>query len=175
MKNDNVVAGLLVIVTEVLDLPAYLAGGCVRDYVHGIKPKDYDFLIPNTENLDPADVFHVMSGISEQVSRWGLGSSCIYQGYDQSVDDFNDHCLGAMSVKCNGGTSFDLIFRKEPTLEAAIDFFDCNMNKYWYDHVADKIHGSFPEELEFRPGILTSRIEYMREKFKFLKPLPRIQ
>lgn len=172
-------AGLQHLLREITGYEGHLAGGCVRDTLQGINPKDYDFVITQLANETDSCVFGCMSDISESVSELSLGRSEIFQAYGEGDcnSDFTQMFKGCMKLTLTHTCSatneqhtfnVDVLFSNYPTIEEHIEQHDCNANMVYLND-AGEIVGSKVDELIFLAGICPERIRYMTEKWSNMR------
>lgn len=161
---------LSLISTSDLDFPHYLAGGCVRDTLMGVQPKDYDVVVVLPEYMQSyAESF---GHVEAYAYNWReLGAAVIvYEAYGISdgvsiePGTFSDRLWCCLKVKFMGIT-IDFLYTKSPDIETHIKRHDCNLNQvYFKDGV---IVGSIPDSLEWNPdAVLTQeRKDYIQGKF----------
>lgn len=155
---------------EMTKLPVFLAGGCVRDELYGVIPKDYDAIIPYS-GLDLGEVHELMRILSERFARAGIKSS-VYQAYDQansgSLTSFQKMFQGCMKVEFSWG-DVDLLFSTFDDIDVHVANHDCNLNQVYLDQDGNII-GERVSELKFIEGISDERKAYMQDKFLALSP-----
>lgn len=175
----NKLQGLQVLLRTLIGCEGHLAGGCVRDTLMGVTPKDYDFVITEFSEDSDAFIFSLMTHISGAISSMGLGRSEVYQAYescqppefDVNPGSFTEMFNGCMKVTLKGNDEpihVDILFSKYPTIEEHIKQHDCNANMVYLND-AGEIVGSKVDELIFRAGICPERIRYMTEKWSNIR------
>ena len=153
-----------------LDFPHYLAGGCVRDTLMGVEPKDYDVVVVLPEHMQSYEAS--FAHVYDYAHHWrGLGATVtVYEAYGlvdgTPVDpcSFSDRLWCCLKVEFMGIT-MDFLYTKSPDIETHIKRHDCNLNQvYFKDGV---IVGSIPDSLEWNPdAVLTQeRKDYIQGKF----------
>lgn len=169
--------GLQTLLRTVTGFDGYLAGGCVRDTLMGVSPKDYDFIITTESDEDCSVIHSYMKEISSHLSGMGFGKPTVYQAYDScegnevQPNHFQYMFSGCMKVTLAGYGSpihVDILFSKYPTIEEHIKHHDCNANMVYLND-AGEIIGSKVDELIFRAGICPERIRYMTEKWSNIR------
>lgn len=167
MKLDNVLG--LINMSE-LDFPHYLAGGCIRDILMGVVPKDYDVVVVLPSYMQ--DYRLSFSEVERYAQDWReLGAAVtVYEAYGLSdgisiePGTFSDRLWCCLKVEVMGIT-IDFLYTKSPDIETHIKRHDCNLNQvYFKDGV---IVGSIPDSLEWNPdAVLTQeRKDYIQGKF----------
>lgn len=153
----------------------YLAGGCVRDTLYGVEPKDYDAILPCG-----AMIYEEAFELTEDIARvfWSLGWKVeVYQSYGR-IDgaDVNPTSFQAMFLSCikvsNKHCTIDLLISKEDNIEDHVLRHDCNMNMVWFDGADIKWEHKGLEAkvdtLVFNPDVCQERQQYMTTKFATL-------
>lgn len=152
----------------------YLAGGCVRDTLYGVIPKDYDAIVIGYECI--VEVFHKMKEISSALSQIGIKSE-VYQAYgvadgrELPPGSFSECFLGCMKIHLTYygmPIEVDLLFSVKDTIGEHIKLHDCNANMVYLDDDGNII-GERVSKLEFRDGIDPERVRYMTEKWNLLQ------
>lgn len=148
----------------------YLAGGCVRDTLLGVTPKDYDYLV-HLPNASEEDVFRHLETLSKLLSFEGFSSS-LFLAYGQCEgnvpNNFLEKFLGGMNIKMFG-KSVDLLITRAPTKDT-VALFDCNLNMVYFDPVSETIVGQLPDKLEFAAWVDDQRKAYILGKWaKYLE------
>ena len=153
-----------------LDFPHYLAGGCVRDTLMGVEPKDYDVVVV----LPPYMQDYRMS--FREVERYALdwrelgAAVTVYEAYGLSdgisiePGTFSDRLWCCLKVEFMGIT-MDFLYTKSPDIETHIKRHDCNLNQvYFKDGI---VVGSIPDHLEWNPAreVTQERKDYIQGKF----------
>lgn len=153
-----------------LDFPHYLAGGCVRDTLMGVEPKDYDVVVILPSYMQ--DYRRAFSEVDRYALDWReLGAAVtvheaygISDGVSIEPGTFSDRLWYCLKVEYMGIT-MDFLYTKAPDIEIHIKRHDCNLNQvYFKDGV---IVGSIPDSLEWNPdAVLTQeRKDYIQGKF----------
>ena len=167
MKLDNVLG---LISMSKLDFPHYLAGGCVRDILMGVVPKDYDVVVVLPSYMQ--DYRIAFSEVARYALDWReLGAAVtVYETYGLSdgisiePGTFSDRLWCCLKVEVMGIT-MDFLYTKSPDIETHIKRHDCNLNQVYFKDGA--IVGSIPDSLEWNPdAVLTQeRKDYIQGKF----------
>ena len=151
-----------------------LAGGCIRDTLYGVVPKDYDAIVLGYDCV--VETFHVMSGISRVLDDMGIKSE-VYKAYgvaesrELAPGAFSESFLGCMKIHLTFGgvpCDVDLLFSVADTMEEHVQLHDCNANMVYLDDDGN-IVGDRVSKLEFRDGIDPERVRYMTEKWNLLQ------
>lgn len=150
-----------------------LAGGCVRDVLHGKEPKDFDAVLCLGTN-DYAHAFGIVSDISASLSFMGWKSCCyvaygINTGTEIPVGAFEETFLACMKTTSPEGHDIDLLFSRKPHIADHCVLHDCNVNMVWLDDTKTSGYGGVrlpAAKLEFRPGINIERVKYMKDKLR---------
>lgn len=117
--------------------PTVIAGGCLRDMIHGVKFKDVDFIIEGKPDPIATNPDEILEGY------WSGG----YYG-DAGCESIIDVFKGVTKT----GTEYDVICVKR-TYKDHIDNFDFGINQVWWDgqlHVTKKfVSDHLTETLNF--------------------------
>lgn len=107
----------LTAVQKNIDDRAVIAGGCLRDMLLGVKPKDVDIWVYN--NIPPID-------------PESLGIEA--EGFELVRSVWTSRSLSMIMVTTViwKGVTFDIIRLRDPNI-AAVDRFDFGINQVWYD------------------------------------------
>ena len=161
---------LNLIVMSVLDFPHYLAGGCVRDTLLGVEPKDYDVVVVLPSYMQ--DYRMSFSEVERYALDWQeLGAAVtVYVAYGLSdgvsiePGTFSDRLWCCLKVECMGIT-MDFLYTKAPDIETHVKRHDCNLNQVYFKDGA--IVGSIPDSLEWNPDAVVTqeRKDYIQGKF----------
>lgn len=153
-----------------LDFPHYLAGGCVRDTLMGVEPKDYDVVVVLPSYMQ--DYRMSFSEVERYALDWReLGAAVtVYEAYGLSdgisiePGTFSDRLWCCLKVEFMGIT-MDFLYTKSPDIETHIKRHDCNLNQVYFKDGA--IVGAIPDSLEWNPdAVLTQeRKDYIQGKF----------
>ena len=160
-------------VANLIGVEGWLVGGCVRDTLSGEEPRDYDYAIICPDYTD-AEAFQLLEAISVRLSIQGVASAvhgAYGQGsvgdcatdYTSKVNNFKDKWLGHLAFE-HQGTKVDVLITCYK-MQQLLKYFDCNMNRVYFDHCTKRIVGNFPTVLEFNENVPSERMEYMRGKF----------
>lgn len=152
-----------------------VAGGCVRDTLMKVLPKDIDCLVYLPPHYTHQDVFALATEMSELLYNASNGSitSQIYQACDkedESLDDSNAldaRWLCCMKVQIPALPEIDILFPVGGDPIAAVQAFDCNLNMVYFD--GDKIVGELPTELVWNREVTEERRAKMQAKFDAYK------
>ena len=153
-----------------LEFPHYLAGGCVRDTLMGVEPKDYDVVVVLPEHMQSYEAS--FAHVYDYAHHWReLGATAtVYEAYGlvdgTPVDpcSFSDRLWCCLKVECMG-IIMDFLYTKSLDIETHIAGHDCNINQVYFDGCT--IVGSIPDKLEWVTGevLRPGRKEYMQGKF----------
>lgn len=153
-----------------LDFPHYLAGGCVRDTLMGIEPKDYDVVVVLPEYMQSYE--DSFGHVEDYAHHWReLGAAVTaYEAYGLSdginiePGTFSDRLWCCLKVEFMGIT-MDFLYTKSPDIETHIKQHDCNLNQVYFKDGA--IVGSVPASLEWNPdrAVPQERKDYIQGKF----------
>lgn len=158
----NVLCAIESAIMTVINTEGFLAGGCVRDTLYGVEPKDYDFVILD-RGWNHADVFEYMSSLSNRLSCLSIKSE-VYQAYEQAnSSSFSNMFYGCMKVHFDFG-EVDILFSVFKDIDVHVANHDCNMNECYLGEDGI-IVGERVSELKFIPGVSEERQLYMRHKF----------
>lgn len=96
------------------------AGGAARDTLHGVRPKDYDFV--------------VMVG-GEMAFEAGQESPYFVQAFVENYNDMPSSAISWVLKYDFDGLQVDLIKYIDPltTPEEVVEHFDCTLNMVWFD------------------------------------------
>lgn len=151
-----------------LNTEGFLAGGCVRDTIYGVEPKDYDFVILD-RGWDHADVFEHMSLLSNRLSRQGIRSE-VYQAYEQAnsgeLSSFQKMFYGCMKVYFPFG-EVDVLYSTFNDIDVHVANHDCNLNECYLGKDGVVV-GERVARLVFIKGVSYERKRYMSHKFDHL-------
>ncbi|QGF19793.1 tRNA nucleotidyl transferase-related protein [Pectobacterium phage MA1A] len=104
-----------------------LAGGCCRNELFGLPPKDYDVVViladPSMRNHKGA--FTLIKELSNTISIMGGSSRCICA---YGTGEFGERHLALLKVTFEGD-EYDLLIEPVATIKEAVDAFDCNINQ----------------------------------------------
>lgn len=150
-----------------------LAGGCVRDVLHGKVPKDFDAILC-LDSYSYSYAFSVVESISPALSRAGWSSACyiaygINPGTVVSPGAFEETFLACMKATSPEGLDVDLLLARSPHIADHCILHDCNVNMVWLDSSKEGGYGGVrlpASKLEFRPGINPDRVKYMTNKLR---------
>ena len=160
-------------VASLIGVEGWLVGGCVRDTLSGEEPRDYDYAIICPDYTD-AEAFRLLEAISVRLSIQGVASA-VHGAYGQGsvgdfptdyvskVNNFKDKWLGHLAFE-HLGTKVDVLITGYK-MQQLLKYFDCNMNRVYFDHRTQRIVGSFPTVLEFNENVPSERRAYMSSKF----------
>ncbi|AZF94075.1 nucleotidyltransferase [Pectobacterium phage Clickz] len=148
-----------------------LAGGCVRDVLHGKEPKDFDAVLCLGTD-DYAYAFAMVTDISAALSFMGWKSACyiaygVNTGSEIAPGAFEETFLACMKTTSPDGLDIDLLFSRKPHIGDHCILHDCNVNMVWLDETKVDGYGGVrlpASKLEFRPGINSERVKYMKNK-----------
>ena len=153
-----------------LDFPHYLAGGCVRDTLMGVEPKDYDVVVVLPSYMQDYRVS--FSEVERYALDWReLGAAVtVYEAYGLSdgvsiePGTFSDRLWCCLKVEYIGIT-MDFLYTKAPDIETHVKRHDCNLNQVYFKDGA--IVGSIPDSLEWNPDAVVTqeRRDYIQGKF----------
>lgn len=153
-----------------LDFPHYLAGGCVRDTLMGVEPKDYDVVVVLPSYMQ--DYRMSFREVERYAQDWReLGAvATVHEAYGLSggisiePGTFSDRLWCCLKVGFMGIT-MDFLYTKSPDIETHIKRHDCNLNQVYFKDGA--IVGSIPDSLEWNQDrVLTQeRKDYIQGKF----------
>ena len=160
-------------VANLTGIEGWLVGGCVRDTLSGEEPRDYDYAIICPDYTDK-EAFQLLEAISVHLATNGVASTvqgAYGQGtigyfstdYMSKVNNFKGKWLGHLSFE-HGGTKVDVLITNY-NMRRLLARFDCNMNRVYFDHQAQRIVGSFPKVLLFNAKVPSERRAYMSGKF----------
>ena len=136
-------------------------------------PRDYDYAII-CPNFTDAEAFQLLEAISVLLSIQGIASA-VHGAYGQGsigdfstdyiskVNNFKDKWLGHLAFE-QKGTKVDVLITGY-RMQELLRYFDCNMNRVYFDHYTKSIVGSFPTVLEFNENVSSERRAYMSGKF----------
>lgn len=154
-----------------------LAGGCVRDTLHGVQPKDYDAVLCIGPDTTPDEVFYLCTIISERLNSLDWDSE-VYQAYglnegEQIAEgDFRQTFLECIKTTRPNGDKIDLLFSRAPSIDKHVLLHDCNLNMVWLAPDTARGYGGpdlpAKEGLVFRSGICPERVQYITDKMKSL-------
>ena len=153
-----------------LDFPHYLAGGCVRDALMGVEPKDYDVVVVLPSYMQDYSI--AFSVVERYALDWReLGATVtMYDAYGLSdgvsiePGTFSDRLWCCLKVEYMG-TTMDFLYTKALDIEAHVKRHDCNLNQVYFKDGA--IIGSIPDSLEWNPDAVVTqeRKDYIQGKF----------
>ena len=160
-------------VANLTGIEGWLVGGCVRDTLVGEEPRDYDYAIICPDYTDK-EAFQLLEAISVHLATNGVASTvqgAYGQGtigyfstdYMSKVNNFKGKWLWHLSFE-HGGTKVDVLTTNY-NMRRLLARFDCNMNRVYFDHQAQRIVGSFPKVLLFNENVPSERRAYMSSKF----------
>ena len=160
-------------VANLVGVEGWLVGGCVRDTLSGEEPRDYDYAIICPDYTD-AEAFQLLAAISARLSFQGVASAmhgAYGQGsvgdcstdYTSKVNNFKDKWLGHLAFE-HQGTKVDVLITSYQ-MQQLLKYFDCNMNRVYFNHCTQRIVGSFPQVLLFNANVPSERQAYMSGKF----------
>ncbi|APU03047.1 nucleotidyltransferase [Pectobacterium phage PP81] len=124
-KQHNFIESLRSVVSVGFDFA--LAGGCCRNTVFGLTPKDYDVVIilNDPECRTYKGAFALIKELSAAISIMG-GSSRSICAY--GAGEFGERHLALLKVSY-GGDEYDLLIEPVANVKEAVDAFDCNINQ----------------------------------------------
>lgn len=166
MKLPNEVQKVLNAVDR-MGLTGYIAGGAARDVFFGMKPTDYDVVIPNTARLNEASAFDLMQELLLTLHTGPEPTSIrVDQAYDSASTDFDKRwlCLGQVEYR-DTGVSVDILIARVPNIGMVLDGFDSNVNQCYLSRETGNVyypHG-IPDELRFLKPITTARFQRLLE------------
>lgn len=151
-----------------------LVGGCVRDTLYGVTPKDYDAVICMGDSSESychgmiEDIAYRFRALDFKVE--------LYQSYGLHEGEvINPTSFQAMFYSCLKVTmkncQVDILLSKADTIEEHVKRHDCNMNMVWFDLESKQIKwchdGNQPkcETLQFVPDVCNERIGRMYNKW----------
>lgn len=153
--------------------PTVIAGGCLRDMIHGVKFKDVDFIIEGKPDPIATNPDEILEGY------WSGG----YYG-DAGCENIIDVFKGVTK----DGTNYDVICVKSKYKDH-IDNFDFGINQVWWDgqlHVTKKfVADHLTETLNFtkpeydirttrnRGVRIASKLGFTFQGVKYEKPKPK--
>lgn len=168
LKVDNYIACLGAEIKKVhqsfsYDVPCpVIAGGCIRDAVHGLMPKDYDIFlditaVPEDDKDDVVNLFgtHLIDFMGWR--GWGVfhkvGDEYTKKGQGDHIDQFvvyettNENFLPETKPVLQFIGRDDISFSSDPTL--LMDDFDYSLVRGWYDPMDTSyhLHPSFVKSL----------------------------
>ena len=103
-------------------LEAIIAGGCARDIFFGVKPKDIDIIVVDTQ-------MDVIEALLAEANVAAVGFH-MYRGEETS-----DRIVGGFKL---AGVDIDVLLYRCTTVSEAIDAFDFNLNQF---AIVDTRHG----------------------------------
>lgn len=164
MKLPNEVQKVLNVIDH-MGLTGYIAGGAARDMFFGMKPTDYDIVIPNTTRLNEASAFDLMQDLLLTLhTEPGLTSIRVDQAYDSASTDFDKRwlCLGQIEYR-DVDISVDILIARVPNIGMVLDGFDSNVNQCLFVNGSTMYPLGVPEELKFLKPITTARFQRLLE------------
>lgn len=108
-------------------IEAIIAGGCARDIFFGVKPKDIDIIVVDTE-------MDVIEAIMAEANVAAVGFH-LYRGETTS-----DRIIGGFKLV---GAEIDVVLYRCNTVSEAIDAFDFNLNQFAIVDTRHGIDGAF--------------------------------
>ncbi|MDH1340548.1 hypothetical protein [Ectopseudomonas oleovorans] len=108
-------------------IEAIIAGGCARDIFFGVKPKDIDIIVVDTE-------MDVVEAILAEANVAAVGFH-LYRGETTS-----DRIIGGFKLV---GAEIDVVLYSCNTVSEAIDAFDFNLNQFAIVDTRHGIDGAF--------------------------------
>lgn len=145
-----------------------VAGGCVRDMLMQVEPKDIDCLVHLPAYCNHSEAFFIAEEMSVDLSIAGIPSQ-IYQAYETAegaLDDpnaFDARWLCCMKVQIPALPEIDILFPVGGDPVAAVQEFDCNLNMVYFD--GDNVVGELPTELVWNREVTEERRAKMQAKF----------
>ena len=141
-----------------------VAGGYARNVAYGIDPSDVDLVVPMGPDWNDADVFHHTEALAYELRvAFTMCRVDVAQAYGSSNGDFNERIYTLVQIHGPNGEEVDVMFHREPTIEAVIRSHDCNLNQVYMD-------GGTPVWLEAQPNVAfllkplyPARIKRLRE------------
>ena len=173
MSTCKRLAEIQTMVANLTGIEGWLVGGCVRDTLSGEEPRDYDYAIICPDYTDK-EAFQLLEAISVHLATNGVASA-VHGAYGQGsvgdfstdyvskVNNFKDKWLGHLAFE-HQGTKVDVLITCYK-MQQLLKYFDCNMNRVYFDHQAQRIVGSFPRVLLFNENVPSERRAYMSGKF----------
>lgn len=149
----------------------YAAGGCIRDLWHGVPYKDIDVVVPIGDG-DDKGVFSLMEQFARNFRFIYNVPVAITMAYTQSAEgrtslgDFDERLYGVVKLNTDWG-DVDVLFSRYPTIEAVLDFFDCNLNQ-GYMGTDGVVHYTPPSELVWLKPVAPERKQRMLNKWEAL-------
>jgi len=126
----------------------YEVGGCVRDRLLGVQPKDFDYVVVGSIEQEMLD----------------LGFQKVGKGFPVFLKDGREYALARKERKTGPGYyGFDTVFTPDVTLEQDLQRRDLTINSIAYDRETNQIIDPFNGEADLALGVLRHTSEAFAE------------